>query len=160
MGNNNQPKTGGKEMETDTCAFCGRTERLGRFGQGLAVPTGSIRPATYPRTGETIYLCPSCRASIGTKTGGKKMEEYLIVWTDSLGDSGYEEFEGTFKEALAIAKKDGRPYQIKVWRKDLSYRGKVRLLCYDTDSDDYTFPMYVDVNDEGYLEGGGRVSID
>jgi len=66
------------------------------------------------------------------------MEEYLIVWTDSLGGSGYEEFEGTFEEALAIAKSDGRPYQIKVWRTDRSY------------------PMYVDVNNEGYLEGGGE----
>jgi len=70
------------------------------------------------------------------------MEEYLIVWTDSLGGSGYEEFEGTFKEALTRAKNDGRPYQIKVWRKDREY------------------PMYVDVNNEGYLEGGGRVSRD
>jgi len=70
------------------------------------------------------------------------MEKYLIIYEDNYGNVYEEFFKGTFKEILAHAKSDGRPYQIKVWRKDREY------------------PMYVDVNDEGYLEGGGRVSID
>jgi len=70
------------------------------------------------------------------------MENYLIIYEDSFYGDVYEDFIGTFSQALDHAKKDGRRFQIKVWSEDREY------------------PMYVDVNDQGYLVGEGRVSID
>jgi len=43
-----------------------------------------------------------------------EIQKYLIIYEDNVYGAVYENFKGTFKEALIRAKEDGRSYQIKV----------------------------------------------